>query len=82
MRAVDGGYATRFQAFFVALSFLRFDGESTLPPTVAIPLATLGDNDARRWATDIAKKEFLRRNSIFLDGPFGLHSIHWQGAPS
>ncbi len=28
-RAADLGYAPRFQAFFVALSFFRFDGEST-----------------------------------------------------
>jgi len=35
MRAADGGYATRFLAFFVALGCSRFDGESTLPPTAA-----------------------------------------------
>ena len=34
-RAADGGYAARFLAFFVALGFSRFDGESTLPPTAA-----------------------------------------------
>jgi len=34
-RAADGGYAPRFLAFFVALSFFRFDGESPLPPTAA-----------------------------------------------
>ncbi len=31
----DGGYAPRFLAVFAALSFLRFDGESALPPTAA-----------------------------------------------
>ena len=35
MRAADGGYAPRFFSFFVALSFFRFDGESTLPPQAA-----------------------------------------------
>ena len=35
MRAADGGYAPRFLSFFVALSFFRFEGESTLPPTAA-----------------------------------------------
>jgi hypothetical protein len=32
-RALDGWYAPRFLAFFVALSLLRFDGEFTFPPT-------------------------------------------------
>ena len=41
MRAADGGYAPRFLSFFAALSFFRFDGESTLPPTAA---------NASRWA--------------------------------
>jgi hypothetical protein len=41
MRAADGGYAPRFLSVFVALSFSRFDGESTLPPTAA---------NAPRWA--------------------------------
>ena len=41
MRAADGGYAPRFLAFFLALSFFRFDGEATLPPTAA---------NASRWA--------------------------------
>ena len=40
-RAADGGYAPRFLGIFVALSFSRFDGESTLPPTAA---------NAGRWA--------------------------------
>lgn len=40
-RAADGGYAPRFSAFFGALSFVRFEGESTLPPTAA---------NAHRWA--------------------------------
>ena len=31
-RAGDLGYAPRFLAFFVALGFFRFDGESPLPP--------------------------------------------------
>jgi hypothetical protein len=35
MRAADLWYAPRFQAFFAALSFLRFGGESTLPPQAA-----------------------------------------------
>ncbi len=34
-RAADGGYAARFLGSFLALSFSRFDGESTLPPTAA-----------------------------------------------
>jgi hypothetical protein len=41
MRAADGGYAPRFLSMFLALSFSRFEGESTLPPTAA---------NARRWA--------------------------------
>jgi hypothetical protein len=41
MRAADGGYAPRFLRIFVALSFSRFEGESTLPPTAA---------NASRWA--------------------------------
>jgi hypothetical protein len=40
-RAADGGYAARFLSLFLALSFFRFDGESTLPPTAA---------NADRWA--------------------------------
>ena len=40
-RAADGGYAARFLGFFLALSFFRFEGESTLPPTAA---------NAHRWA--------------------------------
>jgi hypothetical protein len=32
MRTPDLGYAARFLSVFVALSFFRFDGESTLPP--------------------------------------------------
>jgi hypothetical protein len=35
MRAADGGWAARFSSIFIALSFLRFDSESTLPPTAA-----------------------------------------------
>ena len=34
-RAADGGYVARFLAFFLALGFSRFEGESTLPPTAA-----------------------------------------------
>jgi hypothetical protein len=34
-RAADGGYVPRFLGIFVALGFLRFEGESTLPPTAA-----------------------------------------------
>ena len=41
-RAPDAGYAPRFFAFFVALSFLRFEGISTLQPTAA---------NAHRWAS-------------------------------
>jgi hypothetical protein len=44
MRAADGGYAPRFLAFFVALSFFRFDGESCpthLPLTRAVSLPLL-----------------------------------------
>src|SRR5215207_3510216 len=32
MILADGGYAPRFLAFFMVLSFFRFGGESTLPP--------------------------------------------------
>jgi hypothetical protein len=35
MRAADLGYAARFLSVFVALSFSRFGGESTLPPQAA-----------------------------------------------
>jgi len=35
MRAADGGYAPRFLGIFLALSFIRFEGESTLLPTAA-----------------------------------------------
>ena len=38
MRAADSGWAAHFLAFFVALSFLRFDGEPTPSPT-ALTLA-------------------------------------------
>jgi len=34
-RAADGGYAPRFLGIYLALSFFRFDSESTLPPTAA-----------------------------------------------
>jgi len=34
-RAADGGYAPRFLDICLALSFFRFEGESTLPPTAA-----------------------------------------------
>jgi hypothetical protein len=49
--AVDSSFAQapRFLALFLALSFFRFEGESTLPPTAAIPLASLGDDVASRW---------------------------------
>jgi len=43
-RAADGGYAPRFLSLFLALSFFRFDGESTLPPTAA---------NADRWAEEV-----------------------------
>ena len=43
-RAADLGYAPRFLALFVALSFFRFGGESTLPPQAG---------NARRWAATI-----------------------------
>ena len=42
-RAADGGYAARFLGIYLALSFSRFDGESTLPPTAA---------NANRWAAE------------------------------
>ena len=41
MRAADDGWAARFLAFFAALSFFRFDRESTLQPIAA---------NADRWA--------------------------------
>jgi hypothetical protein len=31
----DGGYVSRFSSSFLALGFIRFDGESALPPTAA-----------------------------------------------
>ena len=34
-RAADLGYAPRYFGIFLALSFFRFDGESTLPPQAA-----------------------------------------------
>jgi len=55
-RALDGGYAPRFSGIFLALSFFRFDRESTLPPTAsnahrwAAPLMRL-TNDKRRACT-------------------------------
>lgn len=42
-----GGYAARFLSFVVALSFFRFDGESTLPPQAA---------NASRWALHCENK--------------------------
>jgi hypothetical protein len=44
MRAADGGYAARFLGICLALSYSRFDSESTLPPTAA---------NADRWAAGI-----------------------------
>ena len=41
-RAPDLGYAPRFSGIFLALGVLRFEGESTLPPTAA---------NADRWAS-------------------------------
>jgi len=41
MRAPDLGYAPRFLGIFLALSFFRFSGESTLPPQAG---------NASRWA--------------------------------
>ena len=40
--AADGGYAARYFGIWLALGFVRFDGESTLRPTAA---------NAHRWAT-------------------------------
>ena len=37
MRAADGGYAVRFSSIFLASSFFRFDGESTLAPAPVTP---------------------------------------------
>jgi len=34
-READGGYVPRFFGFCLALGFVRFDGESALPPTAA-----------------------------------------------
>ena len=39
---LTGGYAPRFLGMFLALDFFRFEGESTLLPTAATPLAALG----------------------------------------
>jgi len=50
--AADGGYVARFSSFFAAWAFLRFDGESTLPPTAA---------NAHRWAAELV------RGSRFFD---------------
>lgn len=47
MRAADGGWAARFLAFFVALSFFRFGSESLLQPTAA---------NASRWAATLDNK--------------------------
>jgi hypothetical protein len=42
MRAADSGYAARFLSVFVALSFFRFDGESTLhPPQLTLTVGQL-----------------------------------------
>lgn len=51
MRAADGGWAARFSAFFVALSFFRFDSESTLLPTAV---------NASRWITN--EEEYIYCN--------------------
>ena len=50
-RAPDLGYAPRFQAFFVALSFSRFAGDPTLPPQAG---------NANRWAAGSCLKMNLR----------------------
>ena len=34
-RAADLGYATRYFGIYLAWSYFRFDGESTLPPQAA-----------------------------------------------
>ena len=44
MRAADLRYAPRFLAFFAALCFSRFGGESTLPPQAV---------NASRWAVTL-----------------------------
>ena len=44
MRAADGGWAARFLAFLVALSFFHFDGKSQPTPTAA---------NACRWANSL-----------------------------
>ncbi len=41
MRAADLGYGPRYLGIFLAWSFSRFGGESTLPPQAA---------NASRWA--------------------------------
>jgi len=51
-RAADGGYAARFLSFCVALSFSRFESDSTLPPTAA---------NANRWAAVFAETNGKRK---------------------
>jgi hypothetical protein len=53
MRAADGGYAPRFLSFCLALSFFRFDSESTLPPTAA---------NASRW---VASLRIMKKIALF-----------------
>jgi hypothetical protein len=45
------GYAPRFWAFFWLWAFLRFDGESTLPPQAG---------NADRWAAQLLMIDRLR----------------------
>ncbi len=47
-RTADGGYAPRFLSSFLALSFSRFDGESTLPPQAGTLMGALRALTVRR----------------------------------
>ena len=64
-RAPDLGYAPRFLSMFLACAESRspalapgasVEGDSTLPPQAG---------NASRWAADMTKQEFLRKNGIF-----------------
>jgi hypothetical protein len=48
MREADGGYAPRFLAFFTALRFHRFGGESTLPPQAGNTSCQVADTEKER----------------------------------
>ena len=53
-RAADGGWAARFSAFFVALSFLHFDGESHPTPTALTQ--AVGRARAKFWKIERVRK--------------------------